>query len=152
MTRFAIAICLLCLLTSLGYAQSLPASATPAPQCDEAVARSCRAAVDELGAARKLIEAQGAELAASKASLDAKSAQLKLLADANQALIEQVEALKEAAAAREAQIKSLEELIGKFQIRTQGLENDLAKAKSRGRKSAGLAFSIGLVLGIGAGR
>ena len=152
MTRLGIAICLLCLATSLGFAQSSPGSATPALQCDEAVARPCRAAVDELAAARKLIEAQTAELAAAKAALDAKATQLKLLADANQALIEQVEALKEAGAARAEQVKGLEELAGKFQLRVGDLEKDLKKQKSRGRKSAGLAFGAGLLLGIGAGR
>lgn len=122
----------------------MPASATPAPQCDEAVARPCRAAVDELAAARKLIDAQGAEIAAGKAALDAKSTQLKLMADANQALIEQNEALKEALQAREEQAKGLEELIGKFQIRIAELE----KKNSRGRRFAAGAFIGGLLLGV----
>ncbi len=118
-------------------------------QCDEAVARSCRAAVDELGAARKLIEAQNAELAAAKAALDAKATQIKLMADANQTLIEQNEALKESLAARAEQVKSLEELIGKFQIRIA----DLEKKNARGRRFTVGAFVGGLVLGaVAAGR
>lgn len=110
--------------------------------------RACRAAVDELLAARKLIEAQGAELVASKAALDAKAVQLKLMADQNQLLIEQADSLKEALAAREAQIKSLEDLIGKFRLRIA----DLEKKSARGRKVATGAFVGGLLLGVAAGR
>jgi murein L,D-transpeptidase YcbB/YkuD len=134
------------LATLPAFAQSSPASATPA--CDEGIARACRAAADELGAARKLIEAQTAELRAAKESADATALRLKLMADANQALTEQVEALKTALNAEMARAAEIEKLVGKFQLRIEQLERD----KSRGRRLTGAAFVGGLVLGIAAGR
>lgn len=146
MTRFGIVICLWFLATLPGFAQSSPASATPA--CDEAVTRACRAAADELLAARKLIEAQTAELKAAKDAADATALRLKLMADANQALTEQVEALKTALDAEKARAAEIEKLVEKFKLRI----NQLEREKSRGRKLTGAAFVGGLVLGIAAGR
>lgn len=146
MTRFAIVICLLCLATLPGFAQNSPGSATPA--CDEGVTRACRAATDELAAARKLIEAQTAELKAAKDSADATALRLKLMADANQALTEQVEALKAALEAEKARAAEIEKLADKFRLRVERLERD----KARGRKLTGAAFVGGLLLGAAAGR
>lgn len=146
MTRFGIVIFLLSLATLPGFAQSSPGSATPA--CDEGVARACRAAADELTAARKLIEAQTAELKAAKGSADATALRLKLMAEANQVLTEQVEALKAALDAEKQRAAEIEKLVEKFKLRI----NQLEREKSRGRKLTGAAFVGGLVLGIAAGR
>lgn len=146
MTRFAIVICLLFLATLPASAQSSATSATPA--CDEAVTRACRAAADELTAARKLIEAQTAELTAAKNSADATALRLKLMAEANQALTEQVEALKAALDAEKQRAAEIEKLADKFRLRVERLERD----KARGRKLTGAAFVGGLLLGVAAGR
>ena len=105
MTRIGIAIFLLFLLTSLSFAQGLPSSTIPAglpPQCDEAVIRACRAAADELTAARKLIEAQGAQIKATEDRLKIETERLGLMAEKNQTLLEQIEALRQQLEAEKA--------------------------------------------------
>lgn len=146
MTRFAIVICLLFLATLPASAQNSPASATPA--CDEGIARACRAAADELTAARKLIEAQGKQITATEDRLKIETERLGLMAEANQALTEQVEALKAALDAEKARAAEIEKLADKFRLRVERLERD----KARGRKLTGAAFVGGLLLGVAAGR
>lgn len=147
MTKLAIGICLLYLLTLSASAQGSPSSAMPAgdatPRCDDVVTRACRAAADELAAARKLIEAQTAQIRAGEDRLKIETDRLGLLAEKNQALLEQVEALRQQLEAERA---------ARAQV---AIERDAEREKAsraalavrQGRKRTLLALGIGAALG-----
>ena len=148
MTKLAIGICLLCLLTLSAYAQNLPSSGIPAgeqaPQCDEAVTRACRAAADELAAARKLVEAQGAQIKATEDRLRVETERLGLMAEKNQALLEQIEALRQQLEAEKAARAAIAAERDAGRERIAKLERD----RQKGRTRTAYAVIIGGVLGV----
>ena len=147
-TRIGITIFLLCLLAPSSLAQGSPGSGAPAgqppPQCDEAVARACRAAADELAAARKLIEAQGAQLRATDERLKIETERLSLMAEKNQTLIEQVEALRQQLEAEKTARAAIVAERDAGRERIAQLERSTEKRRTR----VAYALIIGGVLGV----
>lgn len=150
MTKLVLPICLLSILTLSASAQSSPPSATNAgaPACDESIVRSCRAAVGELAAARKLIETLQGQIDASNAALEIQKQRTQLLAEQNGLLQTQVEEYRAALEAERQARAKLEELNGKFQIRVA----DLERKSKRGPKFAAAGFLAGVLVGAAAGR
>lgn len=135
MTKFVAAIFLGCLLTSALYAQGLPSSDTPAgpPSCSEGVTRACRAAADELAAARRLIDAQGAQVLALEARIQVEIERAGLLEKVKETLERQVENLKaELAAERDAKA-ALQSEIDARTARLAQLERTLQSQRGRSR-------------------
>lgn len=139
MKQFAIALLSLCLLFPTGsYAQDSPNSATPA--VDPGLLRACGAAVDELKAARQLIEAQRKEIEAAAARLEVEKQRLQFFAEKNQLQIEQADALRVQIEAMEKAKAILLDLQQRQQERIAKLEENLSKARRR--------TVIGILVGI----
>ena len=150
MKRYAItisfSILLLPLLALTSCAQSSQTSDIPAP--GEGLVRACSAAAAELGAARKLIEAQQKEAEVARLRLETEKERAALMAEKNEALSQQIDALTAAIQAEREARAFLQQLIEQQRDRIAKLEDKAAKT----RKRSLIMTLAGVVLGLTIGR
>lgn len=146
MTRFAIAPLLLILLASAMFAQSSPASATPANEPDCAgLARACDRAADELKVARALIEAQTAQIAAAAARLDLERERATLAKEQIELLKSQIANLEKAIDAERQAGQLQAKLAAEHQKRAEDLEKRLKRSKAFNRLAL-IAGAVAFIL------
>lgn len=150
MKSFEIALLIgLCLcLQAQSFAQDSKPPASPVPElrCDEPISRACNAALTELLAARKLIEAQGRELEAARLRLEAEKQRTKLLAEKNQQLIEHAEALNEALIAERQAKEALRQLSEQQSERIAKLDADKKRLKRLRAIAAIAGIAVGAII------
>lgn len=138
-------ICLFLVLPQRAFAQDLPKPALPADElrCDEPITRACSAALAELLAARKLIEAQTKEIEAAQLRLASEKERTKLLAEKTQQQAEQIETLNTALTA-EREAKEFLRLSNESKDKTIA---DLKGDKRRLKRQRVVAAVVGVAVG-----
>ena len=131
-------------LAPLAWAQT----SAPELRCDEPITRACSAALTELLAARKVIDAQVAELEAAHLRLEAEKERVKLLAEKTQQQAEQIEALNVALTAEREAKEFLRQSNENKDSQIADLKSDKKQLKKQ-RNAAGVGgFVTGVLTGV----